>query len=54
MAAKWKPGYWPGDDFEWRGQLPIGGDKGAWVNPNTGDSLHPDLNHPMPIGPHWD
>ena len=34
--------------------LPIGGDKGAWVNPNTGDSLHPDLNHPMPIGPHWD
>ena len=54
MAAKWKPGSWPGDDFEWRGQLPIGGDKGAWVNPNTGDSLHPDLNHPMPIGPHWD
>lgn len=54
MAAKWKPGSWPGDDFEWRGQLPIGGDKGALVNPNTGDSLHPDLNHPMPIGPHWD
>lgn len=62
MAAQWKPGSWPGDDptkspgdgFEWRGKLPVGGDKGAWYNPFTGDSLHPDLNHPQPIGPHWD
>ena len=62
MAAKWVPGSWPGDDptispgdgFEWRGQEPVGGDKGAWYNPETGDSLHPDLNHLDPIGPHWD
>ncbi len=44
----------PGPEWEWRGQQPPGGDKGAWYNPNTGESLHPDLNHPEPIGPHWD
>lgn len=44
----------PGDPWEWRGKPPVGGDKGAWYNPGTGESLHPDLNHPAPIGPHWD
>ena len=44
----------PGEGWEWRGQQPVGGDKGAWYNPNTGESLHPDLDHPPPIGPHWD
>jgi Bacterial toxin 37 len=44
----------PGPDWEWRGQQPPGCDKGSWYNPNTGESLHPDLNHPDPIGPHWD
>lgn len=44
----------PGEGWEWRGQQPVGGDKGAWYNPNTGESLHPDLDHPLPIGPHWD
>ena len=44
----------PGPDYEWRGQQPVGGDKGAWYNPKTGESWHPDLNHPSPIGPHWD
>lgn len=39
---------------EWRGKEPKGGDKGAWTNPSTGDSLHPDLDHPEPVGPHWD
>ena len=24
------------------------------VHPKTGESLHPDLNHPPPLGPHWD
>ena len=43
----------PGDDYEWRGKLPVGGDEGAWVNPE-GESLHPDLNHSGNIGPHWD
>ena len=62
MAAEWKQGSWPGDDptvspgdgFEWRGKPPAGGKYGAWFNSSTGDSLHPDLNHPEPIGPHWD
>src|ERR1700730_2450066 len=27
---------------------------GNWYNPNTGESLHPDPNHPPPIGPHMD
>jgi len=44
----------PSEDFEWRGQLPIGGDKGAWYNPITDTSLHPDLNHAEPKGEHWD
>jgi RHS repeat-associated protein len=40
----------PGPDWEWRGP----GDKGSWYNPKTGESLHPDLDHPGPIGPHYD
>ena len=44
----------PGEGYEWRGKLPVGGDKGAWVNPTTGEQWHPDLNHPYPKGPHWD
>ena len=44
----------PGADWEWRGPDAPGGEKGAWYNPGTGESLHPDMNHPAPIGPHWD
>lgn len=44
----------PGEGWDWRGNGPPGSDDGAWYNPNTGESLHPDLNHPDPIGPHWD
>jgi len=29
-------------------------ENGNWYNPNTGESLRPDLNHPNPIGTHWD
>ncbi len=54
-------GGWPGDDptqapegFEWRGKGPVGSNQGNWYNPETGEILHPDLNHPNPIGPHWD
>ena len=62
LFAKWKPGSWPGDDpkvspgdgFVWRGQGEIGSKFGEWYNPETGDQLHPDLNHPLPKGPHWD
>ena len=44
----------PGDGYEWKGQEPVGGDKGSWVNPNTGEQFHPDLNHEPPIDPHYD
>jgi hypothetical protein len=44
----------PGPDWEWRGSGPPGSSRGSWYNPNTDESLHPDLSHPGPIGPHWD
>jgi RHS repeat-associated protein len=44
----------PGEDWEWRGKGQPGSSEGSWYNPGTGESLHPDLNHPPPIGPHWD
>jgi RHS repeat-associated protein len=50
----WDPTKAPGKDWEWRGVPPVGGPKGGWYNPDTGESLHPDLTHPEPIGPHWD
>ena len=40
----------PGEGWEWRGPA----DRGSWYNPKTGESLHPDLAHPDPIGPHYD
>lgn len=44
----------PGPDFEWRGTgSPSSGD-GAWYNPSTDETWHPDLEHPEPRGPHWD
>ena len=52
---------YPGDDptvapegFEWRGKGKQGSKEGSYYNPKTGGSLHPDLDHPAPIGPHWD
>ena len=44
----------PGDDWEWKGKGSPDEGKGNWTNPNTGESLHPDLKHPEPYGPHWD
>ena len=44
----------PGDDWEWKGKGSPDEEKGNWTNPNTGKSLHPDLKHPEPYGPHWD
>jgi len=44
----------PGEDWDWRGTGPPGSSQGSWYNPKTGESLHPDLNHPGPIGPHYD
>ena len=55
-----RPDY-PGDDpkvppegYEWRGKGPQGSPQGNYFNPETGESLHPDLDHKPPIGPHWD
>ena len=43
-----------GSGWEWRGSGdPVGG-KGNWYNPQTKQKWNPDLNHPEPIGPHWD
>jgi hypothetical protein len=25
-----------------------------WLNPETNERLHPDLDHPYPVPPHWD
>lgn len=44
----------PGEGWEWRGKGDVGSREGNWYNPATGESLHPDLNHPGDIGPHWD
>ncbi|MBL8723721.1 MAG: hypothetical protein JNK49_06715, partial [Planctomycetes bacterium] len=42
--------------FEWRGRpgSKPGTKGGNYYNPRTGESLRPDLDHPEPIGPHWD
>jgi len=44
----------PGPGWEWRGEGPTGSKAGSWYNPTTRQSLHPDLDHPGPIGPHYD
>ena len=60
-AKKIYPGYLPddpsecpGNNWEWKGKGAPGSCKGAWVNRKTKENLHPDFNHPPPIGPHWD
>ena len=52
---------YPGDDpqkapdgTEWKGKGSPGGKDGNYYNKSTGESYHPDLDHPEPIGPHWD
>lgn len=47
------PSLCPGEGFEWRGKGSPESGKGNWVNPITGERLHPDLWHPDPKGPHW-
>jgi RHS repeat-associated protein len=44
----------PGPGWEWKGSGPEGSNQGAWVNPETGETLHPDLGHGEPIGRHYD
>jgi hypothetical protein len=54
---------YPGDDptkappgTEWRGQpgSTPGSKEGAYYNPKTRESFHPDLQHGGKIPPHWD
>ena len=53
------PGYdplSPPPGYQWRGKpgsLP-GSKEGNYYNPDTGECLRPELDHPYPIGPHWD
>ena len=47
------PGDSPGEGWEWKGKGTPESGKGNWVNPETGQKIHPDLNHPLPKGPHW-
>lgn len=44
----------PGPGYEWRGSGTPESGRGNWYNPTTGESMHPDLSHADPIGPHWD
>ncbi|MGN6276886.1 MAG: SMP-30/gluconolactonase/LRE family protein [Solirubrobacterales bacterium] len=44
----------PGPEWEWKGLGPPGSSEGSWYNPETGESLYPDLNHSEPQGPHYD
>ncbi len=44
----------PGSKFEWKGKGPVGSNEGSWWDPDTDESLHPDLGHAEPIGPHYD
>lgn len=48
------PAQSPGEDWEWRGRGEPGSSEGSWYNPDTDESLHPDLDHPDPKPPHWD
>jgi len=48
------PSKCPGQGFEWRGKGKPGSSRGSWYNKETGESLHPDLDHPIPKKPHWD
>ena len=42
--------------YEWKGKpgSTPGSKDGNWHNPGTGESLRPELDHPFPVGPHWD
>ena len=42
------------DDYTWKGNGSQGSKQGNYYNSNNKSSLHPDLQHPEPIGPHWD
>jgi len=44
----------PEGDYIWKGRGDVLSRQGMWVNDETSVALREDLNHPLPIGPHWD
>lgn len=50
------PSKCPGEGFEWKGTDKPGTGYGSWVKGKGEDKeiFYPDLEHPAPIGPHWD
>jgi hypothetical protein len=44
------------DGFEWKGKpgSKPGSKDGSYHNPETGEVLRPDVDHPPPVEPHWD
>ena len=48
------PAIAPGEGFEWKGKGGPGSKEGTYYCPQTGQSRHPDIDHPAPIGLHWD
>lgn len=46
----------PGPGFQWRGKpgSTAGDRNGNWYNPETGETLRPDVGHSEPHGPHYD
>jgi len=46
----------PPSGYVWRGQpgSQPGGPNGNYYNPQTQETLRPDLQHEPPLGPHWD
>ena len=54
FPAGWDGTTPPDKGWEWRGPDAPGGARGGWVSPDSGQSLHPDFNHPAPVGPHVD
>ena len=57
-----RPPKYPGNDpskppsveWKWGGRDPQGGRRGSYYKPGTKERLRPDLEHPQPVGPHWD
>jgi len=50
----WDPTKSPGEGYEWRGRGEPGSKTGNWFKSETKEWLRGDLDHPDPIGPHWD
>jgi len=44
----------PAKGYEWRGKGEPGSGAGNWHNPETGESVRPDFDHPPGIDPHVD